>query len=43
MEVRGSENRAAIKPAKPHPSLSLRKGEADQRANASKEKPSTLR
>jgi len=43
MEVRGSENRAEIKPANPHPSLSLRKGEADQRANASKEKPSALR
>jgi hypothetical protein len=43
MEVRGSENRAEVKPANPHPSLSLRKGEADQRANVSKEKPGTLR
>jgi hypothetical protein len=43
MEVRGSENSAEIKSANPHPGLSLRKGEADQRANANKEKPNALR
>ena len=35
IEVRGSETARALKLANPHPTLSLRKGEADQSANAS--------
>ena len=37
MEVRGSENSAAVKSSDPHPALSLAKGEAKQVPMQSKE------